>query len=68
MIETIRHCPDCGQVRRFEQPHPDSGECPDSPDGSCPEWLCTGCRAAWLIGYVRYLRAPAAAHLHRRVA
>jgi hypothetical protein len=66
MIETIRHCPDCGQDRRFEQPHPASGECPDASDGSCPEWLCTGCGAAWLSGYVWQLGA--AAHLHRRAA
>jgi hypothetical protein len=67
MMEMIRHCPDCAQDRPFEQPHPFGGQCPDSPDDSCPEWLCTDCGAAWLIGLRPYLHEPAAQQ-HRRAA
>ena len=49
MVESIRHCPDCGWDRLFEQPHPVCGTCPDAPDGCCAEWSCTGCGAAMLI-------------------
>jgi hypothetical protein len=68
MVEMIRHCPDCGQDRTFEQPHPQGGECPDSPDGYCPEWLCTDCGAALLTDFIPYLPEPAAEQLHRMVA
>ena len=68
MTEMIRACPDCGLDRPFEQPHPLSGECPDSPDGCCPEWLCVTCRGAWLAGLVIHLTRPAAEYLQRRVA
>lgn len=67
MMEIIRHCPDCGQDRPFEQPHPLGGECPDSPDSSGHEWLCTDCGAAFLTGFCAYLYEPAAQQ-HRRVA
>jgi hypothetical protein len=65
MVETIRYCPDCGWDRPFEQPHPVVGTCPDTPDGCCAEWSCTGCRAALLIGFTSqvadtaYARQPA---------
>jgi len=51
MVETTRHCPDCGLARLFQQHHPAGGGCPDSPDGCCAEWYCTGCGAAILIGF-----------------
>jgi hypothetical protein len=50
MVEKTRHCPDCGRDRLFEQHHQVAGGCPDSPDGWCPEWLCTQCGAALLVG------------------
>ncbi len=49
MIQMIRLCPDCSWDRRFEQHHTVAGNCPDSSDGLCPEWCCTGCGAALLI-------------------
>jgi hypothetical protein len=39
-----KDCPECGDVRLFEQPH--QGDCPDTADGQCPEWACTSCGAA----------------------
>jgi len=47
-------CEDCGGERLFEQPH-ETGSCPDSPDGRCPEWACTEC------GTARQAPAPAVA-------
>lgn len=40
-----RHCPICGEERRFEQP-----PCVDDHGADCPEWACTECGAAMLIG------------------
>jgi hypothetical protein len=48
MGPTTRHCHDCGQDQPFGQPH--EGICPDTPDGECPEWACTGCGAAQITG------------------
>jgi hypothetical protein len=45
MSPMFRPCEDCGAERLFEQPHELPGSCPDSPDGLCPEWLCTECGA-----------------------
>jgi hypothetical protein len=45
MSPTFRRCEDCGGERPFEQPH-ETGSCPDSPDGCCPEWSCTECGTA----------------------
>lgn len=42
-----RYCRECGDERPFEQFHPE--DCPDVP-GDCPEWSCTGCGAALIIG------------------
>lgn len=42
-----RDCPECGQERVFEQPHPVA--CPDVPDGICPEWACTVCGTALIM-------------------
>jgi hypothetical protein len=81
MAQIIRHCPDCGWDRPFEQHHDRPGECPDSPDGDCAEWSCTACGAGLLIG-VTWLAPEAAtpatsrpvgassspAELHGRVA
>jgi hypothetical protein len=50
MVATTRYCPGCGWDRPFEQHHAAEGSCPDSPDGWCPEWLCTDCGAAMIIG------------------
>ena len=50
MAEMTRYCADCGWERPFEPHHAITGGCPDSPDGRCPEWMCTACRAALLIG------------------
>lgn len=67
MIEMIRHCPDCGQDRPFEQPHPGAGGCPDAPGGSCPEWSCADCGTGLLIGFIPYLRGAAEAERSRRL-
>jgi hypothetical protein len=45
MSPAFRRCEDCGGERLFEQPH-ETGSCPDSPDGRCPEWACTDCGTA----------------------
>ena len=52
MAQLFRHCPDCGGDRLFELLHELPGGCSDSPDGDCPEWSCTACGAALLIGVV----------------
>ena len=41
MAEMTRNCPDCGHDLPFEQVHAGPGDCPDAPDGVCPEWLCS---------------------------
>jgi hypothetical protein len=43
MNPMFRHCEDCGGEQLFEQAHDVPGSCPDSLDGLCPEWSCTGC-------------------------
>ena len=66
MTQVTRHCPDCDQDRPFEQHHDLPGQCPDTPDGECPEWSCTACGAALLIGAPWRAAEPArAAELHR---
>jgi hypothetical protein len=49
MSEMARYCADCGWERLFEPHHAIAGSCQDSPDGRCPEWMCTACGAALLI-------------------
>jgi hypothetical protein len=44
-----RYCADCGDELPFEQFH--AADCPDVP-GDCPEWGCTACGAALIIGMV----------------
>ena len=69
MIQVIRHCPDCGGDRLVEQYHAAAGSCPDAPDGDCPEWSCTVCGAALLIGFAVRLPEPGEAReLRDRVA
>ncbi len=69
MIQVIRHCPDCGGDRMVEQYHAVAGRCPDAPDGDCPEWSCTECGAALLIGFAFPLPELAGARVLRdRVA
>jgi len=60
MAEMTLDCPDCGQELTFEQVHPEPGDCPDAPDGNCPEWLCTSCGTALLIGLVSLSCEPVA--------
>lgn len=69
MAQIVRHCTDCGWDRSFELVHDQPGECPDAPDGECPEWSCTACGAALLIGVILAERQPAlAGQPHSRVA
>lgn len=74
MIDDFRDCPGCGSEREFTRVHARSGRCPDSPDGVCPEWFCTGCGTGLLIGLLPGLReliaasAPSAAGQLDRVA
>jgi hypothetical protein len=58
MSQAFRPCSECGGEQLFEQHHAIPGECPDSPDGECPEWLCTGCGGALLTGFVLYPAEP----------
>jgi hypothetical protein len=59
MIETIRHCRDCGCDRLFELHHPEPGGCPDYLDGECAEWSCTSCGAGLLVGFSLFAYEPA---------
>ena len=43
----IGNCPGCGEDEPFEQIH--AGDCPDT-GGECPEWACTACGAAVIMG------------------
>lgn len=69
MSQMVRPCPDCGDERLFEQLHDAAGSCPDVPGGICPEWLCTGCGAAFITGLPPAQPEPAlAASLPGKVA
>jgi hypothetical protein len=69
MAQIIRHCPDCGWDRPFEQHHDQPGACPDSLDGDCTEWSCTACGAGLLIGVIWLGSEPVdAVELRGRVA
>lgn len=50
MTQEFRDCPGCGSLREFAQHHPEPQPCQDAADGRCPEWFCTGCGTALLIG------------------
>jgi hypothetical protein len=52
MSQVLHSCPDCHAERLFEQYHAADGTCPDSADGICPEWSCTGCGAALITGWL----------------
>jgi hypothetical protein len=43
---TLMECPVCQEERVVEQP-----PCPDE-HAVCPEWMCTDCGAALLIGWM----------------
>jgi hypothetical protein len=45
-----RHCAGCDEERLFEQFHAEPASCPDTADGDCPEWGCTICGEALIIG------------------
>jgi hypothetical protein len=61
MIQMIQYCPDCGSDQPFEPFHTESSGCPDAPDGTCPEWACAACGAAFLIDFVSCVYESAAA-------
>jgi len=73
MTDDFRHCPGCGSKREFVQVHPRQARCPDGAAGGCPEWFCTACGAALLIGLLPRARGrlvgararQAAGHLDR---
>ena len=48
--QSVRHCTGCSEDRVFEQFHADPASCPDGLDGDCPEWGCTGCGGALIVG------------------
>jgi hypothetical protein len=50
MTHLTRYCTGCSDERLFEQFHAEPGGCPDARDGDCPEWGCTECGDALLIG------------------
>lgn len=58
MSQPLGNCPGCEGDEPFEQIHP--GHCPDADGGDCPEWACTGCGAAVIMGTVVNGAAPAA--------
>lgn len=49
---TTRYCHGCGQHQPFGQPH--EVTCPDTPDGECLEWVCTGCGTALITGFITW--------------
>jgi hypothetical protein len=50
MTQLSRHCAGCNEEQLFEQFHAEPASCPDVPDGDCPEWACTVCGDAVIIG------------------
>jgi len=69
MSQMFRRCTECDGERLFEQYHDEPGNCPDSPDGQCPEWACTECGDALLADLLSYHAEPAVtAHLPGKVA
>jgi hypothetical protein len=50
MTQLSRHCAGCHEERLFEQFHAEPGGCPDVPDGDCPEWACSACGEALIMG------------------
>lgn len=59
-------CRSCARRTEFEQP-----PCPDGHGQDCPEWYCTECGAATLVGWSmerREFRSRAGGSRNRRVA
>jgi hypothetical protein len=50
MTYLSRYCAGCDEDRLFGQFHEDPVGCPDVPDGDCPEWACSVCGDALIIG------------------
>jgi hypothetical protein len=50
MAQLSRLCTGCGEEQVFERFHAEPASCPDVPDGDCPEWGCTSCGDALIIG------------------
>ena len=50
MPQPLGNCPGCSGDEPFEQVH--HRNCPDAggPDADCPEWACTACGAAVIMG------------------
>ena len=48
--QVSRYCAGCREERVFGRFHAELGSCPDVPDGDCPEWGCTSCGDALIIG------------------
>ncbi len=46
-------CCNCARRTEFEQP-----PCPDGHDSECPEWYCTECGAATILGRQSTRRRP----------
>jgi hypothetical protein len=59
MNPMFRRCEDCGGEQLFEQAHGVPGSCPDSADGLCLEWSCTGCGMVLLAVFPLPLAEPA---------
>jgi len=59
MITMLSQCTTCHEERLFEQP-----PCVEGHDDSCPEWVCSGCGYAILMG----ADAPAPARAFETVA
>jgi len=53
LSEPIMQCPTCARPRPFEQP-----PCADGHDLDCPEWACTECGTAVLLGGTPGLAVP----------
>jgi len=49
-MHLTRYCTGCNEERPFEPFHASPADCPDVPDGDCPEWGCTVCGDALFIG------------------
>jgi hypothetical protein len=50
MPQPLGNCPGCSGDEPFEQVH--HRNCPDAggPDADCPEWACTTCGTAVIMG------------------
>jgi hypothetical protein len=50
MTYLSRYCAGCDEDRLFGQFHDEPASCPDVLDGDCPEWACSVCGDALIIG------------------